>query len=48
MPSADLPKQALIERMQSGGLVLYIRHASTENDYADQVSANVNLSLIHI
>jgi broad specificity phosphatase PhoE len=42
MPSADLPKQALIERMQSGGLVLYIRHASTENDYADQVSANVN------
>ena len=42
MPSADLPKEALIEKMQSGGLVLYIRHASTENDYADQVSANVN------
>ena len=42
MPSADLPKEALIEKMQLGGLVLYIRHASTENDYADQVSANVN------
>ena len=28
--------------MQKGGLVLYIRHASTEKDYADQVKADVN------
>lgn len=28
--------------MQAGGLVLYFRHASTEKDYADQVSADVN------
>lgn len=28
--------------MQKGGLILYIRHASTEKDYADQIKANVN------
>ena len=28
--------------MQDGGLVFYIRHASTEKDYADQVKADVN------
>ena len=38
----DLSKEALIKRMQKGGMVLYFRHASTENDYADQVNANVN------
>ena len=37
-----LPKEVLIEKMQKGGLVLYIRHASTEKDYADQVQADVN------
>lgn len=37
-----LKKADLIERMQSGGLVLYFRHASTEKDYADQINANVN------
>lgn len=40
--SDELPKEKLIERMQQGGLVLYIRHASTEKDYADQVTADVN------
>lgn len=37
-----LPKEKLIERMQKGGLVIYIRHASTEKDYADQLTADVN------
>ena len=37
-----LAKDKLITKMQSGGLVLYFRHASTEKDYADQVNANVN------
>ncbi|MEM1158863.1 MAG: histidine phosphatase family protein [Verrucomicrobiota bacterium] len=40
--SQNLPKAALIQKMQQGGLVLYIRHASTEKDYADQVTADVN------
>ena len=37
-----LAKDELIKKMQSGGLVLYFRHASTEKDYADQVTADVN------
>ena len=37
-----MPKEALIEKMQKGGLVMYFRHASTEKDYADQVKADVN------
>ena len=37
-----LVKDELIKKMQSGGLVLYFRHASTEKDYADQVTADVN------
>ena len=40
--SKSLPVKQLIEKMQKGGLVIYIRHASTEKDYADQVSADVN------
>ena len=40
--SNELSKEALIKRMQKGGLVMYFRHASTEKDYADQVNANVN------
>ena len=32
----------LIEMLQKGGLVVYIRHASTESDYADQVTADPN------
>ena len=37
-----LAKDELIKKTQSGGLVLYFRHASTEKDYADQVTADVN------
>lgn len=37
----DLPREALIDAMKSGGVVLYIRHAQTESDYADQVSAEI-------
>lgn len=32
----------LIEMLKEGGLVVYIRHASTESDYADQVTADPN------
>ncbi|MEM7192949.1 MAG: histidine phosphatase family protein [Pseudomonadota bacterium] len=37
----NMPVGALIEAMQKGGTVIYIRHASTEKDYADQVSAKM-------
>ena len=37
-----ISKEALIKKMQTGGLILYFRHASTEKDYADQVKADVN------
>ena len=37
-----LNKEKLVKKMQTGGLVLYFRHASTEKDYADQVDADVN------
>ena len=40
--SARLSDADLIANLQKGGLVIYIRHASTESDYADQVSADVN------
>ena len=40
--SKSLSVKQLIEKMQNGGLVIYIRHASTEKDYADQVKADVN------
>ena len=39
---AEPTKDELISRMQNGGTVIYIRHASTEKDYADQVTADVN------
>ena len=32
----------LLSALQEGGHVIYFRHAQTEKDYADQVSANVN------
>ncbi|MGV2831131.1 histidine phosphatase family protein [Myxosarcina sp. GI1(2024)] len=32
----------LLNALQQGGHVIYIRHAKTEEDYADQVSADVN------
>jgi phosphohistidine phosphatase SixA len=39
---AAVTKDDLISKLQDGGLIVYIRHASTEKDYADQVTANVN------
>lgn len=39
--AAELPREALIDAMKSGGVVLYIRHTQTESDYADQVSAEI-------
>lgn len=38
-PAEDAPPEALIAELQQGGLVIYLRHAQTEVDYADQVSA---------
>jgi broad specificity phosphatase PhoE len=35
-----LPPETLVERLTEGGYVLYIRHAQTESDYADQVTAD--------
>ncbi|MFO6465786.1 hypothetical protein ACK8OR_15440 [Jannaschia sp. KMU-145] len=32
--------ETLVERLQEGGYVIYIRHAATESDYADQVTAD--------
>ena len=37
----ELPPEMLIETLQKGGVVLYIRHAQTESDYADQISAEM-------
>ncbi len=37
----DASPEDLIAQLQEGGLVLYIRHAQTEADYADQVTAVV-------
>lgn len=31
--------EALVESARAGGLVIYVRHATTERDYADQVTA---------
>lgn len=36
----QLSQAALIEALQEGGVTLYIRHAATESDYADQVTAD--------
>jgi phosphohistidine phosphatase SixA len=38
--AADLPPQALVAALRGGGHVIYIRHAATEADYADQVNAD--------
>jgi phosphohistidine phosphatase SixA len=32
----------LLGELQKGGYIIYFRHAQTEKDYADQVTANVN------
>jgi len=41
--AADMMTPAqLVSQIKEGGHVLYMRHASTEKDYADQVDADVN------
>ena len=44
LPGLAFAQQAtpteLVERLREGGLVVYIRHAQTESDYADQVTAD--------
>ena len=37
-----LESAELLNALQEGGYVIYFRHAQTEKDYADQVSADVN------
>jgi phosphohistidine phosphatase SixA len=37
----DLPVADLVAALKSGGHVLYVRHAMTETDYADQVAAKL-------
>ena len=37
-----LSDSELLSALQEGGHVIYFRHAQTEKDYADQVSADVN------
>ncbi len=34
--------EELLSELQDGGYVIYFRHAQTEKDYADQVTADVN------
>jgi hypothetical protein len=36
----------LIDMLKEGGLVVYIRHGSTESDYADQITADPSESLV--
>ncbi|MEM8739727.1 MAG: histidine phosphatase family protein [Planctomycetota bacterium] len=37
-----LEPQGLLEQIRAGGHVIYFRHAQTEKDYADQVTADPN------
>ena len=38
--AAEVGSDDLIKALQAGGMVLYVRHAATESDYADQVAAD--------
>ena len=38
----QLEGEELLDELQDGGYVIYFRHAQTERDFADQVSADVN------
>lgn len=40
LSAEEMGVSALISALQQGGNVIYIRHASTESDYADQVTAD--------
>lgn len=37
--NAEMAPAALVEALQGGGHVVFIRHATTEKDYADQIDA---------
>jgi phosphohistidine phosphatase SixA len=39
--AAEMSSEELIGKMKDGGYVIYIRHASTEKDYADQIDATM-------
>ena len=38
--AGEMPQDALIAALKSGGHVIYLRHTSTESDYADQITAD--------
>lgn len=39
----DAPNPSeIVDKLKEGGYVIYMRHASTEKDYADQVTANTD------
>lgn len=38
----QVENKELITKLQKGGYVIYFRHAQTEKDYADQVTADPN------
>jgi len=40
--AGELSPSKLIESLQAGGNVIYLRHAKTETDYADQLTADPN------
>lgn len=42
MTFEQLDSKELIQQLQKGGYVIYFRHAQTEKDYADQVTADPN------
>lgn len=42
MTFKQVDNKELIKQLQDGGLVIYFRHAQTEKDYADQVTADPN------
>ncbi|MEY4517958.1 MAG: hypothetical protein RLZZ499_557 [Cyanobacteriota bacterium] len=37
-----MSSEELLSELQNGGYIIYFRHAQTEKDYADQVTANVD------
>jgi phosphohistidine phosphatase SixA len=39
-----LSDKKLLRKLQKGGLVIYMRHATTEKDYADQADPNLDLN----
>jgi broad specificity phosphatase PhoE len=42
MTFEQVDNKELIQQLQKGGYVIYFRHAQTEKDYADQVTADPN------